>query len=49
MVILYEPNPIGLNTALDPLGVVRPVFRLPYTPLPLEERVEFVRSAEAIG
>ncbi|XP_048559561.1 4-hydroxy-tetrahydrodipicolinate synthase 1, chloroplastic isoform X1 [Triticum urartu] len=47
--LFCEPNPIGLNTALAQLGVVRPVFRLPYTPLPLEKRVEFVRIVEAIG
>uniref|UniRef100_A0A7N0V4B7 4-hydroxy-tetrahydrodipicolinate synthase n=1 Tax=Kalanchoe fedtschenkoi TaxID=63787 RepID=A0A7N0V4B7_KALFE len=33
--LFEEPNPIGLNTALAQLGVVRPVFRLPYVPLPL--------------
>ncbi|KAK8933506.1 hypothetical protein KSP39_PZI015301 [Platanthera zijinensis] len=30
-----EPNPIGLNTALAQLGVIRPIFRLPYVPLRL--------------
>ncbi|KAL8111220.1 hypothetical protein AgCh_019071 [Apium graveolens] len=39
--LFEEPNPIGLNTALSQLGVVRPVFRLPYVPLPLAKRVEF--------
>uniref|UniRef100_A0ACD5V2H3 Uncharacterized protein n=1 Tax=Avena sativa TaxID=4498 RepID=A0ACD5V2H3_AVESA len=47
--LFCEPNPIGLNTALAQLGVVRPVFRLPYAPLPLERRIEFVRIVEAIG
>ncbi|XP_010933932.1 4-hydroxy-tetrahydrodipicolinate synthase, chloroplastic [Elaeis guineensis] len=47
--LFREPNPIGLNTALAQLGVTRPVFRLPYVPLPLERRVEFVRIVEAIG
>jgi 4-hydroxy-tetrahydrodipicolinate synthase len=28
---------------------VRPVFRLPYAPLPLERRIEFVRIVEEIG
>ncbi|PIN01131.1 4-hydroxy-tetrahydrodipicolinate synthase [Handroanthus impetiginosus] len=32
--LFCEPNPIGLNTALAQLGVVRPVFRLPNVPLP---------------
>ncbi|KAE8725982.1 4-hydroxy-tetrahydrodipicolinate synthase [Hibiscus syriacus] len=44
-----EPNPIGLNTALAQLGVVRPVFRLPYVPLPLAKRVEFVNLVKEIG
>ncbi|KAL6604035.1 hypothetical protein ACP70R_044396 [Stipagrostis hirtigluma subsp. patula] len=44
-----EPNPIPLNTALAQLGVARPVFRLPYVPLSLEKRVEFVRIVESIG
>jgi len=44
-----EPNPIGLNTALAQLGVVRPVFRLPYVPLPLANRVEFVNLVKEIG
>ncbi|XP_047338447.1 4-hydroxy-tetrahydrodipicolinate synthase, chloroplastic-like isoform X2 [Impatiens glandulifera] len=47
--LFCEPNPIGLNTALAQLGVVRPVFRLPYVPLPLAKRVEFVRIVEEIG
>ncbi|XP_008779993.1 4-hydroxy-tetrahydrodipicolinate synthase, chloroplastic-like [Phoenix dactylifera] len=47
--LFCEPNPIGLNTALAQLGVIRPVFRLPYVPLPLERRVEFVGIVEAIG
>lgn len=47
--LFQEPNPIGLNTALAQLGVVRPVFRLPYQPLPLAKRVEFVEIVEAIG
>ncbi|XP_020685684.1 4-hydroxy-tetrahydrodipicolinate synthase, chloroplastic [Dendrobium catenatum] len=44
-----EPNPIGLNTALAQLGVIRPVFRLPYVPLPIAKRIEFVRIVEGIG
>lgn len=44
-----EPNPIGLNTALAQLGVIRPVFRLPYVPLPLAKRIQFVRIVEEIG
>ncbi|KAF8412358.1 hypothetical protein HHK36_000321 [Tetracentron sinense] len=47
--LFREPNPIGLNTALAQLGVVRPVFRLPYVPLPLARRVEFVNIVKEIG
>ncbi|KAJ6404656.1 hypothetical protein OIU84_012757 [Salix udensis] len=47
--LFQEPNPIALNTALAQLGVVRPVFRLPYVPLPLAKRVEFVDLVKKIG
>ncbi|KAK4752298.1 hypothetical protein SAY87_021096 [Trapa incisa] len=47
--LFHEPNPIGLNTALAQLGVVRPVFRLPYVPLPLEKRIEFVNLVKETG
>ncbi|GBG64941.1 hypothetical protein CBR_g48689 [Chara braunii] len=47
--LFVEPNPIGINTALAMLGLIRPVFRLPYTPLGLEKREEFMRIVEAIG
>ncbi|KAH7865087.1 hypothetical protein Vadar_002067 [Vaccinium darrowii] len=47
--LFEEPNPIGLNTALAQLGVVKPIFRLPYVPLPLEKREEFVKLVKEIG
>ncbi|KAA0060363.1 4-hydroxy-tetrahydrodipicolinate synthase [Cucumis melo var. makuwa] len=47
--LFCEPNPIGLNTALAQLGVVRPVFKLPYVPLPKAKREEFVKLVEQIG
>lgn len=47
--LCLEPNPIGLNTALAQLGVIKPVFRLPYVPLGLERRVEFVKLVKEIG
>ncbi|KAH7692473.1 4-hydroxy-tetrahydrodipicolinate synthase DapA protein [Dioscorea alata] len=47
--LFCEPNPVCLNTALAQLGVVRPIFRLPYVPLPLEKRLEFVGIVEGIG
>lgn len=40
---------IGLNTALAQFGVIRPVFRLPYVPLSMGERIEFVKIVEEIG
>ena len=47
--LFQEPNPIGLNTALAQLGVMRPVFRLPYVPLPRPKREEFVNIVKDIG
>ncbi|KAJ3692608.1 hypothetical protein LUZ60_011703 [Juncus effusus] len=47
--LFEEPNPIGLNTALAQLGVIRPVFRLPYYPLGVEKREEFVKIVREIG
>eukprot|EP00850_Spirogloea_muscicola_P013774 SM000095S24988 [mRNA] locus=s95:337041:339654:+ [translate_table: standard] len=47
--LFVEPNPIGLNTALAQLGLIRPVFRLPYVPLSLEKRVEFKNIVEELG
>lgn len=47
--LFHEPNPIGLNTALAQLGVARPVFRLPYVPLPRAKREEFVNLVKEIG
>ncbi|XP_031484418.1 4-hydroxy-tetrahydrodipicolinate synthase, chloroplastic-like [Nymphaea colorata] len=47
--LFCEPNPIALNTALSQLGVIRPVFRLPYVPLPLTRRLEFVNIVRDIG
>jgi 4-hydroxy-tetrahydrodipicolinate synthase len=35
-----EPNPIGVNTALAMLGLVSPVFRLPYFPYSIDQREE---------
>ncbi|MCO5562439.1 hypothetical protein L7F22_016067 [Adiantum nelumboides] len=47
--LFVEPNPIGLNTALVQLGIVRPVFRLPYVPLDIKKRQEFVELVNSIG
>eukprot|EP00897_Mesotaenium_endlicherianum_P000407 jgi/Mesen1/10367/ME000080S09761 len=47
--LFCEPNPIGLNTALSQLGLIRPVFRLPYVPLNIEKRREFVQIVNDLG
>ncbi|VFQ65587.1 unnamed protein product [Cuscuta campestris] len=47
--LFEQPNPIGLNTAMAQLGVARPIFRLPYVPLPKAKREEFVRIVTDIG
>ncbi|CAJ1949868.1 unnamed protein product, partial [Sphenostylis stenocarpa] len=44
-----EPIPIALNTALAQLGVIKPVFRLPYVPLPVDKRIEFVNLVKKMG
>ncbi|KAG4937083.1 hypothetical protein JHK85_052002 [Glycine max] len=47
--LFHMPNPIGLNTALAQLGVIRPVFRLPFVPLPVDKRIEFANLVKEIG
>ncbi|VFQ73269.1 unnamed protein product [Cuscuta campestris] len=47
--LFEQPNPIGLNTAMAQLGVARPIFRLPYVPLPKAKREEFVKIVTDIG
>lgn len=47
--LFIEPSPIALNTALAQLGVIKPVFRLPYVPLTLEQRVGFVNLVTEMG
>ncbi|KAL3684662.1 hypothetical protein R1sor_002684 [Riccia sorocarpa] len=47
--LFKEPNPIGLNTALAQLGVIQPVFRLPYCPLDEDSRRQFVKLVNDIG
>lgn len=47
--LFTEPNPIGLNTGLAQLGVIRPVFRLPYVPLDIEKRRQFTQIVADIG
>ncbi|MCC6219687.1 MAG: 4-hydroxy-tetrahydrodipicolinate synthase [Deltaproteobacteria bacterium] len=50
-----EPNPIALNTCLAMTGATKPVFRLPYVPLTLEQRrtglaiLEKFDSADIVG
>ncbi|KTF16741.1 4-hydroxy-tetrahydrodipicolinate synthase [Pseudoalteromonas sp. H105] len=38
--LFCEPNPIAINTALMMTGAVKPVFRMPYTPLNDEQQNE---------
>ncbi|MDB2356116.1 MULTISPECIES: 4-hydroxy-tetrahydrodipicolinate synthase [unclassified Pseudoalteromonas] len=38
--LFCEPNPIAINTALMMTGAVKPVFRMPYTPLCSAQQVE---------
>ncbi|GAQ82519.1 dihydrodipicolinate synthase [Klebsormidium nitens] len=47
--LFHEPNPIPLNTALAQLGLIRPIFRLPYVPVSREKRREFVEIVEKLG
>lgn len=47
--LFAEPNPIALNTMLAMMGACKPVFRLPYVPLGLEQRQEGIRIMESIG
>jgi 4-hydroxy-tetrahydrodipicolinate synthase len=47
--LFIEPSPIALNTALAQLGVIKPVFRLPYVPLSMEQRVGFVNLVKEMG
>jgi 4-hydroxy-tetrahydrodipicolinate synthase len=47
--LFIEPSPIALNTALAQLGVIKPVFRLPYVPLSMEQRVGFVNLVKKMG
>ena len=44
--LFCEPNPIALNTALAMMGLIRPVFRLPYVPL---SRAQRERGAALLG
>lgn len=47
--LFCEPNPIPLNTALMMMGLVRPVFRLPYVPLSRAQREEGKRLLDDVG
>ncbi|XP_057455321.1 4-hydroxy-tetrahydrodipicolinate synthase, chloroplastic-like isoform X2 [Lotus japonicus] len=47
--LFHVPVPVALNTALAQLGVIKPVFRLPHVPVPVEKRIEFVNLVKEIG
>jgi len=38
--LFHEPNPIPLNTALAMLGIIKPIFRMPYIPTSRIKREE---------
>ncbi|MBQ4833497.1 4-hydroxy-tetrahydrodipicolinate synthase [Pseudoalteromonas sp. MMG010] len=44
-----EPNPIAINTALMMTGAVKPVFRLPYVPLSVEQQTQGVALINALN
>lgn len=46
--LFSEPNPIPLDTALAMCGLAKPVFRLPYVPLPRAKREEGARLLQAL-
>ncbi|KAK2353970.1 4-hydroxy-tetrahydrodipicolinate synthase, chloroplastic, variant 2 [Trifolium repens] len=47
--LFHVPVPVAVNTALAQLGVIRPIFRLPHVPIPVEKRKEFVNLVKEIG
>ena len=47
--LFCEPNPIAINTALAMCGLVKPVFRLPYVPLPKSKREEGAALLQALA
>lgn len=47
--LFEEPNPIGVNTALSMLGMMKPVFRLPYVPYNLEMRRKGLEILQRLG
>ncbi len=47
--LFQVPSPNGLNTLLSMLGVIQPVFRLPYVPLEASAREEAVQLFDALG
>ncbi len=47
--LFCEPNPIPINTALMMTQAVPLVFRLPYLPLKLEQRIEGIELLSKIG
>ena len=47
--LYQEPNPIGINTLLAMVGLIQPVFRLPYYPLSKKEREKAVKILHYLG
>jgi len=50
MTLLFaEPNPIGINTIHMMGGMCNPVWRLPYVPMSLDQRKQFVEIIKELG
>jgi len=47
--LFSEPNPIPLNTALMMTSAIKPVFRLPYKAMTVEQREQGISILEEIG
>lgn len=47
--LFAEPNPIGVNTCLTMAGMVKPVFRLPYTPYGREMQQRGLELMQDLG
>jgi len=47
--LFVEPNPVSLNTLLAMMGLVKPIFRLPYVQLDEQLRVQGKQLMEALN
>lgn len=44
--LFCDPNPIAVNTLLAMMGLCKPVFRLPYLPLPIEKQEILLKNLQ---